>query len=246
MAKKSKNDLKKLQSRMFRIQQGVWHSKERVIIAIEGFDAAGKGGAIRRVTGNLDPRGVRVHPIGPPAPRAQGKHWLYRFWKKLPAKGIIAIFDRTWYGRVLVERVEKLTDKKNWKRAFTEINQFEKLLLDDGVKIIKIYLKISKEEQLKRFEQRLADPYKHWKITDADVRNRSLWDEYLVAVDEMVKKTNTKHCPWHMIETDDKDESRQEVLEIITKRLSEIGDWMEEEAHRTDKKALRKKLAELD
>jgi polyphosphate kinase 2 (PPK2 family) len=237
--------LKKLQLKMLRIQQGVFHKKDRVIIAFEGVDAAGKGGAIIRMTENMDPRGVRVHPIGPPGAKEQGKHWLYRFWKKLPAKGMIAVFDRTWYGRVLVERVEKLTEKENWQRAYSEINQFEKLLIDDGVIIIKIFLKISKAEQLKRFEERLCDPYKQWKITKDDVRNRSKWDAYAKAVDDMIKETSSKHCEWYVVETDDKDEARERVLKIVTKELKKIEDWMEEHAHTIDNGDLKKVIASL-
>lgn len=225
-----KSELKKLQLRMLRIEQGVFHKKERVIIALEGFDAAGKGGAIRRITETLDPRGYKVHPISAPGEVEQGKHFLFRFWEKIPAKGMIAIFDRTWYGRVLVERVEKLIPKEDWKRGYKEINEFERQLADDGVIIIKIFLKISKDEQLRRFEERLKDPYKQWKITKDDIRNRSKWDEYLKAVDDMVQETNTPACPWHVIETDDKDEARFQVLSIITERCKHIEKWMEEKA----------------
>lgn len=237
--------LKKLQLKMLRIQQGVWHCKERVIIAFEGVDAAGKGGAIRRMTENLDPRGVHVHPIGAPDPVEQGKHYLYRFWKKLPEKGSIAVFDRSWYGRVLVERVEKLIHKKEWERAYDEINHFEKMLHDDGVKIIKIFLKISKKEQLKRFEDRLNDPYKNWKITPEDIRNRSKWNDYQKAHDQMIKKTDTKHGPWYIIETDDKDKAREKVLEVVTKELKSIHDWMEDNAYKHNHEEIEKALKDL-
>lgn len=243
--KKDKEDLKQLQLKMLRIQQGVWHCKERVIIAFEGVDAAGKGGAIRRITENLDPRGVHVHPIGAPDPVEQGKHYLYRFWTKLPAKGTIAIFDRTWYGRVLVERVEKLIDQKSWERAYGEINQFEKLLIDDGVKIIKIFLKISKEEQLKRFKDRLEDPYKVWKITPEDIRNRAKWDDYEKAYERMIEETDKKHARWHVVETDDKDEARKKVLKIITKELQTVHDWMEDNAYTANHKQIVKALKSL-
>lgn len=222
--------LKKLQLKMLRIQQGVYHNKQRVIIAFEGTDAAGKGGAIRRLTLDLDPRGFKVHPIGAPSAKAQGKHYLYRFWKKLPAPGTIAVFDRTWYGRVLVERVEGFTPKERWKMAYEEINQFEKLLADDGVIIIKVFLKISRKEQLKRFEARLKDPYKQWKITKDDIRNREKWNEYEKAYAEMIEKTNTKYAPWCVIETDDKDVAREKVLKLVTERCRHIEKWMEEKA----------------
>lgn len=238
--------LKKLQLKMLRVQQGTFHKKERVIIAIEGVDAAGKGGAIRRVTEKLDPRSFQVFPIGKPSDEEQGKHYLYRFWKRLPAKGMIAIFDRTWYGRVLVERVEKLISQETWHRAYSEINQFEKMLTDDGIKVIKIFLRISKKEQLTRFQERLNDPYKQWKLSKEDIRNRSKWDKYEAAYQDMIRETDTKNAPWHVVETDDKDKARLEVLKIITKECEDLEDWMEERAHIIDKKELKKALASLN
>lgn len=219
--------LKKLQLQILRIQQAIFHKGERLIIVIEGMDAAGKGGLIRKITETLDPRGFRVHPIGVPGKKEQGKHYLYRFWKKIPAPGMIAIFDRSWYGRVLVERIEKLTPKERWQAAYTEINQFEKMLTDDGVRIIKILLKISKKEQFKRFEDRMNDPYKQWKITEEDMRNRSKWNEYAKAHEEMLEKTNTKQTPWYVIETDDKDEAREEALKLLTKKCADLEKWIE-------------------
>lgn len=243
--KKSKDKLKNLQLKMLRIQQGTFHEKKRVIIALEGMDAAGKGGAIRKMTEILDPRGFRVHPIGAPGTREQGKHYLYRFWKKLPAPGMIAIFDRTWYGRVLVERIEKLIPKERWHQAYTEINQFERMLIDDGVVIIKILLKISKEEQLKRFEERLKDPYKQWKITKEDIRNRAKWKDYEKAQEDMIRETSSPLCPWHVVETDDKDEAREQILSIITGECKKIIDWAESEHPLMDTKELKKVLAKM-
>lgn len=245
MPKQNKEKLNSLQLKMLRIQQGTFHSKKRIIIAIEGMDAAGKGGAIRRITETLDPRSYQVHPIGAPTKDEQGRHYLYRFWQKIPLPGMIAIFDRSWYGRVLVERVDNLIDKKTWERAYSEINQFEKLLTDDGVKIIKICLKISKEEQLKRFEERLADPYKQWKITPDDIKNRSKWSAYMKAHEEMFKKTSTKDCPWHVIETDDKDEARLKALEVITGECRKIEAWMEDHAKETKVSELKRALRDL-
>lgn len=242
---KKKDNIKKLQLQILRSQQGIYHSKQRLIIAFEGMDAAGKGGAIRRITENLDPRGFRVFPIGAPGEREQGRHYLYRFWKRIPAPGMISIFDRTWYGRVLVERVEKLIPKETWTRAYTEINQFEKLLIDDGVKIIKICLKISKEEQLKRFEERLMDPYKQWKITSEDIRNRAKWDAYYKAHEDMFRETSTEICPWNIVETDDKDEAREEVLQIIADACMPFGSWMEKNASHMNTKKLKEELSRL-
>ncbi|HXH73465.1 MAG TPA: hypothetical protein VNJ08_00770 [Bacteriovoracaceae bacterium] len=228
MNDESKQAIKDLQLKMLRIQQGIWHKKERVIIVFEGMDAAGKGGAIKKVTENLDPRGVMVHPIGPPTAEEKGKHWLYRFWRDLPSPGVMAIFDRSWYGRVLVERVDELTEKKNWKRGYDEINEFEQMLKADGIHIIKIFLKISKKEQLKRFVGRLSDPYKQWKVTEADLLAREKWDVYGKAIKDMHAKTDV--IPWHIIETDDKTEAREEVLKVITAELKENGKWMEHKA----------------
>lgn len=216
----SKDAIKDLQLKMLRIQQGIWRKKERVIIVFEGMDAAGKGGAIRKITEVLDPRGVKVHPIGPPTPEEQGKHWLYRFWLNLPSPGMIAIFDRSWYGRVLVERVDKLAPDKDWKRAYKEINQFEQMLVKDGIHLIKIFLKISREEQGRRFKARLNDPYKSWKITEADLKARKKWKKYETAIDDMVKKTG--QVTWQVVENNDKDLARVETLKIITQGLKSL------------------------
>jgi polyphosphate kinase 2 (PPK2 family) len=235
-----------LQLEMLKIQQGLYHSKERAIIMFEGFDAAGKGGAIKTLTENLDPRGFRVHPIGAPTEEEQGKHWLYRFWSSLPQQGNIAIFDRSWYGRVLVERVERIIPHKRIEEAYGEINQFEKMLEDDGIRIIKIFIAITKDEQLERFEVRLSDPYKQWKITDDDIRARKNWNEYVKATDIIFKHTDTKQCPWHLVEGNSKKSARYEVLKIITHELRHHGKWIDKKAGATGKlkieKALRKEL----
>jgi len=223
MTENYKEEIKKLQLQILRIQQGIYHSKSRLILVFEGVDAAGKGGVIRRITENLDPRGVHVHPIGVPNSEDQGKHYLYRFWMRLPSPGMISIFDRSWYGRVLVERVNKLIPKEVWSRAYSEINQFEKMLTDDGVHILKFCLKISKAEQKKRFEERMNDPYKQWKITKEDLHNRSKWNEYQKAQMEMFQKTSSKNSPWHVIETDNKEEARHQVLSIISQKLQHLS-----------------------
>lgn len=248
---KSKKEAKKdsideLQLKMLRVQQGTWHSKARVIIVFEGVDAAGKGGAIRKVTEKLDPRGVRVHPIGPPTQEEQSKHYLYRFWQRLPAPGTIAIFDRSWYGRVLVERVEKLIPKERWKEAYSEINQFEKQLRDDGIYLMKFFLRIGKDEQLKRFEARLEDPYKQWKITAEDIRAREKWNDYQKAFAEMFEQTSTKHCSWHVIDADDKDHAREKVLSIITRELKESEKWIKDQALAMGKRKLAEALKQLE
>ncbi len=232
----------KLQLEMLKIQQGLFHQKERAIIILEGFDAAGKGGAIRTMTEILDPRSFRVHAIGAPTEDEQGRHWLYRFWTNLPKPGRIAVFDRSWYGRVLIEKVEKLTPTNRLTDAYKEINQFEQMLVNDGIKVIKIFLAITKEEQLERFEDRLKDPYKNWKITKDDIKARQKWDDYVIAVDEIFKKTNTKECPWHLVPGNSKKFAREEVLRIVTSELKEHGKWMENEAGKMGKRKLEETL----
>lgn len=220
--------LEALQRRMLLIQQGLFHARRRAIIAIEGFDAAGKGGAIRRLTAGVDPRGVRVVPIGPPSPDDQGRHWLFRFWRELPPPGVITVFDRTWYGRVLVERVDGLATRAALQRAPREINEFERMLVEDGVDLVKIYLGISKAEQLRRFEERLRDPYKQWKLGEADVRARKQWDDYVEAVDDALARTDTPRARWHLVPADRKWYARLQVLRIVTGKLAKHGEWMRE------------------
>lgn len=202
---------------MLRIEQAAWKHKSRIVLAVEGFDGAGKGGVIRRLTERLDPRGFAVHPIAAPSEDERTRHYLYRFWTKLPRAGTMAIFDRSWYGRVLVERVEGFAKKDEWKRAYDEINSFEKMLTDDGIPVIKIFLGISKDEQKERFEDRLRDPYKQWKLTRDDLRNRKRWDDYVEAVDDMFSKTHTKNAPWHLVPADDKRYARIQSLKILAK-----------------------------
>jgi polyphosphate kinase 2 (PPK2 family) len=228
-SKLAAEQIRKLQLRLLRAQQGIWHSKGRALILFEGFDAAGKGGAIRRLVEPLDPRGVRACAFGPPLPEEQEQHYLQRFWRELPFAGNITIFDRTWYGRVLVERVQKLVAKRRWQEAYEEINDLEKILTNDGIAIIKIFLAISEKEQLARFEQRLKDPYKQWKLTPADIEARTEWEDYVLATDDMFKNTNTKIAPWHLIAANDKDYARIKVLEIVTETLRPHSTWMEEQ-----------------
>jgi len=224
------SELKDLQHRMLRIQQGLYFGGMRAIVAFEGFDAAGKGGAIRRLTESLDPRGLKVVPVGPPLPEEKGRHWLYRFWRDLPVPGMITVFDRTWYGRVLVERVDRLAKKREWHRAYGEINEFEATLVNDGIELVKIFLAISKGEQLKRFEHRIRDPYKQWKITEADTRARRHWDDYVEAADDMFGQTHTKIAPWELIPAEHKWHTRLEVLRRVTEALTRHGQWMEKRA----------------
>ncbi len=209
--------IKELQLELEKLQQAAWQTSQRTVIVLEGFDAAGKGTCIRRLTARLDPRSCTVIPIGAPSLEELGQHYLQRFWKHLPTSGRMVIFDRSWYGRVLVEKVEKLAPPDRLQAAYKEINAFEKMLKDDGFVVIKIFLVVSKDEQLKRFKARLADPLKNWKITADDVRNRRRWNDYVKAADVMVAK-----CPgWQVIASDDKDYARLAVLRIVVKALQE-------------------------
>jgi polyphosphate kinase 2 (PPK2 family) len=241
----AEKSVRQFQLDMLRIQQGIWHRKQRAIIVFEGFDAAGKGGAIRRLVETLDPRGYRVYPIGPPEKEEQAKHYLYRFWQKLPSPGAIAIFDRSWYGRVLVEKVDRLTPPARIKEAYDEICRFEKMLVDDGIEVIKIFLAIDKDEQLQRFQSRLQDPYKQWKITMDDVKAREKWDDYVDAAEEMFERTSTKNAKWHMVPANDKDYARVHVLKIVSDHLQFHSDWMEKKKQQTEILTLEKALHKL-
>ena len=211
--------LGKLQKKMLSIQQTYYHERRRAVLVFEGWDAAGKGGAIHRLTTPLDARGFHVWPIAAPRPDEQGRHYLYRFWVRLPEPGTIAIFDRSWYGRVLVERVEGLISKPTWKRAYDEINEFERMLTDDGVHMVKVFLHITPEEQLRRFTERLSNPYKRWKLTEEDIRNHRRWDDYVEAAEEMFDRTSTKAVPWNVVYAEQKWIARIEVLKTVTDAL---------------------------
>ncbi|HEX6945460.1 MAG TPA: UDP-galactose-lipid carrier transferase [Casimicrobiaceae bacterium] len=184
-------------------------------VVMEGWDASGKGGAIKRLVGPLDPRHVRVATFGAPSFDEKRHHFLHRFWPALPGWGGMAVLDRSWYGRVLVERVEHLTSEKHWRRAYDEINAFERTLRDEGMVLVKIWIHISDEEQLKRFERRQEDPLKSWKLTPDDWRNRGLRPMYLEAVDEMLQRCDTEAAPWHVIPGESKRLARVAVLETV-------------------------------
>lgn len=231
-------EIESLQLKMLEMQQSVWHSKKRVIIVFEGFDASGKGGAIKALTKNLDPRGAKVIPVGAPTQEEQDRHWLYRFWRDLPLPGNIVIFDRSWYGRVLVERVDELTPKKRWKEAFQEINHFENMLEADGIVIIKFFLAISKDEQYDRLEARIKDPKKIWKVSLDDIKARKKWDEYVESVEDILKHTHH----WKLIATDHKKIARRTVLETVTKKLSELDTGKQKETAREILKKVKKEL----
>jgi polyphosphate kinase 2 (PPK2 family) len=202
----------------------VYLQKRPVIILFEGWDAAGKGGAIQRITEKLDPRGYVVYPIAAPQGEDKTRHYLYRFWRRVPERGQIAIFDRSWYGRVLVERVEGFAAEEAWQRAYKEINSFERQVKDFGTILAKFWIHISREEQLRRFEERKAIGYKAWKLTDEDWRNRKKWGVYEEAVEEMLVKTSTRTAPWTLVEGNDKYWARTRVLARLVAILSkELG-----------------------
>ena len=215
--------LKEQQLKLLNHQLTLHESKRSVVIVFEGPDAAGKGGAIKRIVERLDPRLLRVHSVVKPTAEEYQHHYLWRFWSKLPPYGQLVIFDRSWYGRVLVERVENFASDKEWKRAYQEINEFERLLVDDGAIFIKFYLHITKEEQLLRFKRREGDPYKHWKISDEDWRNRRKWDQHNAAAEAMFEKTSTPHAPWHVIAANFKWNARVKVVKAVVERLEDTG-----------------------
>lgn len=206
---------------LFSLGYQVYVQQRPVIMVFEGWDAGGKGGAIKRVTEKLDPRGYVVYSIAAPEGDDATRQYLFRFWRRLPESGQIAIFDRSWYGRVMVERIEGFCTEEDWKRAYREINQFERQLVDFGTILFKFWIHISKEEQLRRFESRDDDPLRKWKLTEEDWRNREKWDLYAQAVDEMLLKTSTITAPWTIVEGNDKYYARVKVLKTIVDKLSD-------------------------
>ncbi len=214
-----KKELKRLQKRLSELHNIIYRKKIPVVLCYEGWDAAGKGGNIRRVAYPLDPRGFDVRPIASPEPHELNRQYLWRFWTRLPRSGHICIFDRTWYGRVMVERLEGFCSEKDWQRAYNEINEFERQLTDWGAVVIKFWIHIDQDTQLARFTERQNTPEKQWKITDEDWRNREKWPQYEVAVNEMLQKTSTKNAPWYIIESNDKKYARIKALRIVVDAL---------------------------
>ena len=213
--KEYQDRLKQMQSRLPLIQQAFAREGLRGIVVFEGWDAAGKGGVIRRISWSMDPRTLLVWPISAPDCREREEHWLQRFWKRIPPKGTIAIFDRSWYGRVLVERVEGFAQELQWRRAYEEIRGFEQQLLADGFKIIKFQLNITPKTQLERFQDRLNNPAKRFKLTLEDFRNRAKWSQYENAYEDMLKNTHSEEAPWHVIDSNNKKKARAEILELL-------------------------------
>ena len=222
--KEYKQELCKLQAKLGMLHNRLYRKRVPVVIVYEGWDAAGKGGNIKRLTGALDPRGFEVHPVASPEPHEKARHYLWRFWTNLPKTGHIAIFDRSWYGRVMVERLEGFCSENDWQRAYYEMNEFEQELHNWGAVILKFWVQIDKDTQLARFTDRQNTPAKQWKITDEDWRNREKWDAYEAAVDEMLQKTSTTFAPWHILESVDKKYARIKALKIVIEALEKALD----------------------
>ncbi len=211
--------LKKWQLRLLKLEQALRNKDLAVLVAFEGWDAAGKGGAIKRLTEVLDPRGYKVYSICAPTEEEKSRHYLWRFWSRVPRDGELVSFDRSGDGRVLVERVEGFATEDEWQRAYDELNCFEEQLRTDGTVVIKFWLHISKQEQLKRFRERQANPFKQWKIGPDDWRNRRKWDKYVVAAEEMFARTDTPGCPWHIVAGEHKWWARVEVVKTVAQRM---------------------------
>jgi polyphosphate:AMP phosphotransferase len=216
-----KRQLKTLQSEINELAWTAYQQKRSTVLVFEGVDAGGKGGAIRRITSAIDARIYRTIPVAAPTDEEKAHHYLWRFWRHIPRAGYITIYDRSWYGRVLVERVEGFASDTEWRRAYSEINRFEEQLVERGVILLKFWLHISQEEQLARFEDRAAVPYKRYKITEEDWRNRESWPRYKDAINEMVVRTSTKHASWTLVEGNDKPFARIKVLSTVCNALRE-------------------------
>src|SRR5512139_1780916 len=207
--------LVELQRKAFALQVRGFLRGERTVVAFEGWDAAGKGGCIKRLMALMDPRGYKVWPIAAPRDEDARHHWLWRFWRRLPEAGELTVFDRTWYGRVLVERVEGFARPEAWRRAYDEINAFERTLTADGVRLVKIFLHIDRAEQKRRFDEREEDPLKRYKIGPEDWRNRKKWPEYERALQELLDRTHRPDAPWTLVAANSKRHARLEVLRTV-------------------------------
>jgi len=216
--------LEDLQGRLALLSRRRSFAKHSVVVAFEGMDAAGKGGAIRRITAALDARQYRVVPISAPSPEEIARPYLWRFWFQLPPRGNYTIFDRSWYGRVLVERVRGLATRADWQRAYEEINEFEHELAEHGVIVAKFWLSVSPDEQVARFEERNRNPLKRFKVDPEDLLNREQWHDYQAAARDMIALTSTRHAPWTVVPADDKRHARLEVLRRLCDRVAAAAD----------------------
>ncbi len=235
-----KKELAKLQARLNGLSRSLVDAGIACVMVFEGVDAAGKGGAIRRLTAAMPIQSVRVVPIAAPSDEELARHYLWRFWREIPAAGKIVIFDRSWYGRVLVERVEGFAEENEWQRAYEEINDFESILDQAGIPVIKFWLQIDADEQLQRFESRAETPYKKYKLTDEDFRNREKWDLYQQATHDMITRTSTSYAPWYLVAANDKRHARLTVLRTVCKRLEEKLDDVSKRDRKKDKDKKRK------
>jgi polyphosphate kinase 2 (PPK2 family) len=214
-----REQLPELQERLRRLEHEAYMARVPVVIVYQGWDAAGKGGNIKRLTNGMDPRGYEVVPIAAPTLDEKANHWLRRFWTRLPKAGHITIFDRSWYERILVERIEHFCTEDDWRRAYQEINEFEAALASYGTAMVKLWIHISDEEQLARFDERMNTPYKRWKITDEDWRNREKWGVYYEATGDMILRTSTTYAPWTIIEGNCKLWARIKALKTVAKAI---------------------------
>jgi AMP-polyphosphate phosphotransferase len=225
-----KERIKKLSERLYFVQQGAWAAGIPVVILFEGWDAAGKGTTIQKLTGPIDPRGYKIYPIRPARTYEKKRPWLWRYWLKIPARGEWAIFDRSWYGRVLVERMDNLILPEEWERAYRDIVDFERNLADDGTLILKFFLHISKKEQKKRFKKLLKDPLNAWRVGDEDQRNHKNYKKWLIAYEEMFERTDSEWGPWTIVEATDKRHTYVKVYETIIRALEErLGTSLQDE-----------------
>jgi polyphosphate kinase 2 (PPK2 family) len=234
--------LTSLQGVLQLIQQAYLASGDRALIVLEGWDTAGKGGIVRRLGWALDPRSFKVHPIAAPDEHERAQHYLQRFWQRLPARKQITAFDRSWYGRVMVERVEGIATKREWRRAYREINEFELMIVDSGIRLVKLFLHITPQEQERRFRDRLFNPVKRWKLSYEDFRNRARWSDYETAIEDMMEETSTGNAPWHLIPANNKPFGRIAVFRILADRL---GDGVRLEPPAMDADILREAKAAL-
>jgi polyphosphate:AMP phosphotransferase len=219
-----KEQLGRWQATLREAQCDLYNKKKSLIIVYEGRDASGKGGNINRMTQALNPRTYQVVPTGAPNDMELAHHYLWRFQRRMPMPGHICIFDRSWYGRVLVERVDSLAREDQWQRAYQEINDFERWLVDNGIILVKLWLEVDKEVQLSRFKERMDDPQKTWKITPEDWAAREKWDAYTAAIDEMLERTSTTYAPWTVVASNDKNHARIKTLRAIVAAMKAVKD----------------------
>ncbi len=254
--KESLEAIARLQLELSLVHQAYVRQGRRAMIVVEGTDAAGKGGTIRRMSVALDPHHAHVWPIAAPQYEERDHHYLYRFWKRLPVVGEVSIFDRSWYGRLLVERVEGLAQRREWQRAYAEINHFERLLVDDGIRIVKCFLHLTRDEQESRFIDRLSKPAKRWKLNASDFISRQHWSDYQLAYQDMLEQTTTAYAPWYIVPADSKPFARVAVMRAVleelerdvdTSRMHEVTEDVQQAAEGLfGKSQVRKMLANED